>query len=185
MQQPAAETTDVHTSIFRSTSLRDADRARIILIAQAHQTRVTPSYPLPTARSRYETCAPLGSAWPSGVCRPVAVDRRRPSEFATVIPDIDDEADVVRSLVRWWPQWLEAARKSSPWKAALIRWHRPDWGLVPPAEFIPLMEETGLIAETDDWVLRQACSDRSRWLDLGLEARNTVDPVTDPRVGYW
>jgi len=113
------------------------------------------------------------------------VDRRRPSEFATVIPDIDDEADVVRSLVRWWPQWLEAARKSSPWKAALIRWHRPDWGLVPPAEFIPLMEETGLIAETDDWVLRQACSDRSRWLDLGLEARNTVDPVTDPRVGYW
>lgn len=53
---------------------------------------------------------------------------------------------------------------------ALIRWQDPQTGLVPPAQFIPLMEETGIIANVGAWVLRQACLDRSRWLQLGLNA---------------
>ena len=48
---------------------------------------------------------------------------------------------------------------------ALIRWQDPAAGLVPPGQFIPLMEETGLIAEVGTWVLQQACLDRSRWLE--------------------
>jgi diguanylate cyclase (GGDEF)-like protein len=39
---------------------------------------------------------------------------------------------------------------------ALIRWHHPDLGLVSPSQFIPLAEETGMIAEISDWVFRQA-----------------------------
>ena len=51
---------------------------------------------------------------------------------------------------------------------ALIRWQDPDTGLVPPAQFIPLMEETGIISDVGAWVLQQACLDRSRWLDRGI-----------------
>ena len=51
---------------------------------------------------------------------------------------------------------------------ALIRWQNPDTGMVAPGQFIPLMEETGIIVEVGAWVLRQACLDRSRWFDLGL-----------------
>jgi diguanylate cyclase (GGDEF)-like protein len=46
---------------------------------------------------------------------------------------------------------------------ALVRWPRPDRGLVPPAEFIPLAEETGLVVELDRFVLRQACRQVARW----------------------
>ena len=53
---------------------------------------------------------------------------------------------------------------------ALIRWQDPQTGLMPPAQFIPLMEETGIIADVGAWVLRQACLDRSRWLERELNA---------------
>ncbi|MFK8330870.1 phosphodiesterase DibA [Pseudomonas sp. BJa5] len=46
---------------------------------------------------------------------------------------------------------------------ALVRWQHPERGLVPPGEFIPIAERTGLIADIDTWVLNQACAQMVQW----------------------
>ena len=59
---------------------------------------------------------------------------------------------------------------------ALIRWNHPTRGRVPPNEFIPLAEETGLIIQIGEWAIRQACKEAMTWKDRMRVAVN-VSPV--------
>jgi EAL domain-containing protein (putative c-di-GMP-specific phosphodiesterase class I) len=51
---------------------------------------------------------------------------------------------------------------------ALVRWKHPEHGIVSPAKFIPIAEETGLIVEIGQWVLREACAQIQGWMQQGL-----------------
>jgi diguanylate cyclase (GGDEF)-like protein/PAS domain S-box-containing protein len=46
---------------------------------------------------------------------------------------------------------------------ALLRWHHPTRGMISPADFIPIAEETGLIVPVGEWVLRRACDETANW----------------------
>jgi EAL domain-containing protein (putative c-di-GMP-specific phosphodiesterase class I) len=59
---------------------------------------------------------------------------------------------------------------------ALIRWNRPGIGMVSPANFIPLAEETGLINQIGEWVMREACREAAAWPDHIMVSVN-LSPV--------
>jgi diguanylate cyclase (GGDEF)-like protein/PAS domain S-box-containing protein len=51
---------------------------------------------------------------------------------------------------------------------ALMRWDNPDLGMVSPARFIPVLEETGMVVEFGEWAIREACKQHRTWIDAGL-----------------
>ncbi len=64
--------------------------------------------------------------------------------------------------VYYQPQ-IEAKSEDIVGMEALVRWEHPELGMISPAFFIPIAEETGLIIPIGEWVLRRACSDCARW----------------------
>lgn len=62
---------------------------------------------------------------------------------------------------------------------ALLRWHHPTRGLVSPAEFVPVAEEIGLIADIGDWVFREATRQLARWrrTDPGFRISVNTSPA--------
>ncbi len=59
---------------------------------------------------------------------------------------------------------------------ALLRWRSPERGMVPPASFIPLAEDTGVIVPLGEWVLRQACAEATKWPN-NLKVAVNLSPV--------
>jgi len=64
---------------------------------------------------------------------------------------------------------VDAATGNIKGMEALIRWLHPERGIVSPLEFIPLLEESGMIIEVGDWVLRESCRLNKQWQEQGLD----------------
>ena len=78
------------------------------------------------------------------------------------------EHDLGRALAAdqfelWYQPQVDVSRNCISVFEALIRWRTPARGLVPPLDFIPIAEETGLIVAIGDWVLRRACLEAAGW----------------------
>jgi diguanylate cyclase (GGDEF)-like protein/PAS domain S-box-containing protein len=76
----------------------------------------------------------------------------------------------------------DRARRRPVSVEALIRWNHPTRGLVPPADFIPLAEETGLIVPIGEWVVREVCGQLRRWHDAGLTAMKAAINISAPQL---
>ena len=60
---------------------------------------------------------------------------------------------------------------------ALIRWHHPHFGLIPPNKFIPIAEQSGLIQPITVWILNQTCAQLERWRSIDPEYRDLIVSV--------
>ncbi len=66
---------------------------------------------------------------------------------------------------------VDAQNRAIVGMEALLRWQRPGEGLVPPGQFIPILEDRDLIVDVGEWVLRRATRQVRDWLDRGLDPR--------------
>ena len=89
------------------------------------------------------------------------------SEQLVIESDLRQALQEQEFVLHYQPQ-VEAGSGRIVGAEALIRWQHPSWGLVAPSRFIPVAEETGLIREIGDWVMREAVRQNTEWRDQGL-----------------
>ena len=85
------------------------------------------------------------------------------------------EAIATSQLVLYYQPQLDAATGRVVSVEALVRWQHPEFGLVPPLEFVPAAEQSGLIRELTIWVLTTAVAQVSQWRQAGLDISMSVN----------
>jgi predicted signal transduction protein with EAL and GGDEF domain len=78
---------------------------------------------------------------------------------------------------------IEMATGNVTGMEALLRWTNPELGVVPPKDFIPVAEATGLIIPIGDWVLRTACAQAKKWTDEGLSVQRIAVNIANQQLG--
>lgn len=89
------------------------------------------------------------------------------SELLLLENDLHQALSLQEFEIYYQPQ-VNTATQEITGMEALVRWQHPQFGLISPAKFIPLAEETGLIIPLDQWVLQTACTQNKAWQDAGL-----------------
>lgn len=91
----------------------------------------------------------------------------RPRERFALERDLRHAVDRGELLLHYQPQ-LDVRTGQVLGVEALVRWNRPGVGMISPADFVPLLEETGLILPASDWILLAACQQIRDWMAQGL-----------------
>lgn len=86
-----------------------------------------------------------------------------------------------REFVLYFQPKVDAATGTIKGMEALIRWMHPQRGMVSPVEFIPVLEETGLIVDVGKWVIEEACRINQRWQQQGLKPLRVSVNVASPQ----
>ncbi len=121
--------------------------------------------------------------------------RRRTSQICFYKPEMDaavqEQAEIAKGLRRsiasnefeayFQPQ-LNLMDGSVSGYESLIRWNHPERGLISPAQFISVAEETGLISSVGNWMLRNSCAQGKMWLDTGNPPRKISVNVSAAQI---
>ena len=117
-----------------------------------------------------------------GLCCNYNADMQSLAEHRLKLEQDLSEAIRLGQLCLFYQPLIRASDQSLVGFEALIRWKHPVRGMIPPNDFIPLAEETGLIIPMGDWVIEEACRAASTWpahisVALNLSARQLVMPT--------
>jgi diguanylate cyclase (GGDEF)-like protein/PAS domain S-box-containing protein len=168
------------------TNARDAGHVALLLMAAIgepltvadHELRITVSLGVAEYPDNGTEWAHLTQAAETAVTQAKREGRNTLSFFSKALhQEVQEALAVERDLqfalerqqlvVHYQPQ-VSAQTQAIVGVEALVRWQHPDWGLVPPARFIPVAEKAGLIRAIGDWVLQQALADTAAWQAAGL-----------------
>jgi len=91
----------------------------------------------------------------------------RGAEILALENKLRKAVELQQFVLHYQPKFDAVTRKATGVEA-LIRWNDPETGMVPPLQFIHILEETGMIFEVGRWALRQALADQQRWRGMGF-----------------
>ncbi len=88
-------------------------------------------------------------------------------EYMRITHELREALKLEQFAVHYQPQ-IDLSTGEIIGAEALVRWHHPIEGMIPPGRFIPIAEQTGLIVEIGEWILNEACRQAAAWRQAGL-----------------